>query len=66
LFPFSTETKAMFKRVILEDWAAIVPMVAFGILFLVFFVTTVRAVCMRPADRERMAKLPLQDAPDEP
>ena len=56
----------MFKRVILEDWAAIVPMVAFGILFLVFFVTTVRAVCMRPADRERMAKLPLQDAPDEP
>jgi hypothetical protein len=66
LFPFFTETKAMFKRVILEEWASIVPMVAFGILFLVFFATTIRAVFMRPADRERMAKLPLQDASEEP
>jgi hypothetical protein len=56
----------MFKRVILEDWASIVPMLAFGILFLVFLVTTLRALRMRPADRDRMSKLPLQDHPQEP
>ena len=56
----------MFKRVILEEWASIVPMIAFGILFLVFLVTTLRAVRMRPADRERMSKLPLQDPSEDP
>lgn len=52
----------MFKRVILEDWANIVPMIAFGVLFLVFLVTTLRAIRLKPADRERMAKLPLSDS----
>lgn len=56
----------MFKRVILEDWASIVPMLAFGTLFLVFLVTTLRALRMRPADRDRMSKLPLQDPSQEP
>lgn len=52
----------MFKRIILEDWANIVPMIAFGVLFLVFLVTTLRAIRLKPADRERMAKLPLSDS----
>lgn len=51
----------MFKRVILEDWASIVPMLAFGVLFTVFAVTTVRAMMIRPKDRERMSRLPLED-----
>jgi hypothetical protein len=51
----------MFKRIIHEDWVNIVPMIAFGILFLVFLVTTIRAARLRPAERERMAKLPLSD-----
>jgi hypothetical protein len=55
----------MFKRVILEDWASIVPMIAFGVLFVVFLVTTVRAVMIRPKDRERMSRLPLEEDPDE-
>lgn len=55
----------MFKRVILEDWASIVPMIAFGVLFVVFAVTTVRAVMIRPKDRERMSRLPLEEDPDE-
>lgn len=55
----------MFKRVILEDWASIVPMIAFGVLFVVFLITTVRAVMIRPKDRERMSRLPLEEPDDE-
>ncbi len=52
----------MFKRIILEDWANIVPMIAFGILFLVFLATTLRAIRLKPAERQRMAELPLSDS----
>ena len=52
----------MFKRVILEDWATIVPMIAFGVLFTVFLVTTLRAIRLKPAEQKRMADLPLQDS----
>ena len=52
----------MFKRVILEDWASIVPMIAFGVLFTVFLVTTLRAIRLKPAEQKRMADLPLQDS----
>ena len=52
----------MFKRVILEDWATIVPMIAFGVLFTVFLVTTLRAIRLNPAEQKRMADLPLQDS----
>ena len=55
----------MFKRVILEDWANLVPMIAFGVLFTVFLVTTLRAIRLKPAEQKRMADLPLQD-PDRP
>ena len=52
----------MFKRIILEDWANIVPMVAFGILFLVFLVTTLRAIRLKPDEQKRMSELPLNDS----
>lgn len=52
----------MFKRVILEDWANIVPMIAFGVLFIVFLVTTLRAIRLKPSEQKRMADLPLQDS----
>ncbi|QJE95391.1 hypothetical protein [Luteolibacter luteus] len=55
----------MFKRVILEDWATVVPMIAFGVLFAVFAVTTVRALLIRPKDRERMSRMPLEDSEDD-
>ena len=54
----------MFKRVILEDWANIVPMIAFGVLFTIFLVTTLRAIRLKPAEQKRMADLPLQDPKD--
>ena len=52
----------MFKRVVHEDWVSIVPMIAFGILFLVFIIATIRALILRPAERERMSQLPLDDS----
>lgn len=54
----------MFKRVILEEWANLVPMVAFGVLFTVFLFATLWALRLRPAERKRMADLPLQDSKD--
>jgi hypothetical protein len=54
----------MFKRVILEEWANLVPMVAFGVLFTVFLFTTLWALRLRPEERKRMADLPLQDSKD--
>ena len=52
----------MFKRVILEDWANLVPMIAFGVLFTVFLVTTLRAIRLKPGEQKRMADLPLNDS----
>jgi hypothetical protein len=54
----------MFKRVIIEDWADLVAMAAFGILFVVFLATTLRAIRLRPDERKRMGELPLQDSND--
>ncbi|MCW1886848.1 hypothetical protein OKA04_19060 [Luteolibacter flavescens] len=52
----------MFKRIILDEWANLVPMVAFGVLFTVFLVTTLRAIRLKPDEQKRMADLPLQDS----
>ncbi|WP_193214602.1 hypothetical protein [Luteolibacter marinus] len=54
----------MFKRVIHEEWATIVPMFAFAVMFTVFVVTTLRAIRLKPDERKRMADLPLQDSND--
>jgi hypothetical protein len=53
----------MFKRVILENWASVVPMVAFGLLAAVFLITTIRALMMKAGDREKMSQLPLSELP---
>lgn len=52
----------MFKRIVHEDWVAIVPMIAFGLLFLVFIIATIRALRLRPSERNRMSHLPLDDS----
>lgn len=51
----------MFKRIIHEDWTNIVPMIAFGIMFTVFVVATIRALRIKPSERERLASLPLDE-----
>jgi hypothetical protein len=53
-----------FKRVVFEDWALWMPMISFGIFFLIFVITSIRAILMRKTDRERLAALPLEDPSD--
>ena len=52
----------MFKRVILEEWASVVPILAFVTLFTVFLVTTLRAIRLSPEQRSHMADLPLTES----
>ncbi len=49
----------MFKRILHEDWAMIVPMVSFFLIFGVFVVATIRALRMSRSNREHLASLPL-------
>ena len=55
----------MFRRVIHEDWALLVPIFAFAVMFTVFLVTTLRAIRLKPGDRERMSRMPLQDSKEQ-
>lgn len=56
----------MFKRVIIEDWAHIVPVAAFFIFATVFVLVTLRALRLGKAERQHLATLPLQDNPENP
>lgn len=51
-----------FHRVSHEEWTTIVPMIAFGVMFTVFVVTTVRALRIKPEERKRLATMPLKDS----
>ncbi|MDX1680738.1 MAG: hypothetical protein R3242_08405 [Akkermansiaceae bacterium] len=51
----------MFKRVFVEDWAQLIPIISFCIFAAVFLLVTLRALCLRKSERERMAQLPLDD-----
>jgi hypothetical protein len=55
-----------FKRVVFEDWALWLPMISFGIFFLVFVITSIRAILMRKPDRERLASLPFEEPSNHP
>lgn len=54
----------MFKRVFVEDWAQIIPIISFCIFAVVFLLTSIRAMRISKQDRERMAKLPLEGMPE--
>ena len=56
----------MFRRVILEDWATIVPIVSFMIFFGVFIVATIRALRLAEKNRDHLASLPLDPADPSP
>jgi hypothetical protein len=51
----------MFKRVFVEDWAHIIPVISFCIFFTVFMVVTIRAMRLGKAERERLAAMPLEE-----
>jgi uncharacterized membrane protein YdfJ with MMPL/SSD domain len=52
----------MFKRVIYEDWATIVPIISFIATAAVFIIATVRALCLPKARCRELADIPLDDS----
>jgi hypothetical protein len=52
----------MFKRIILEEWTLVMPIVAFFFTAAVFVYTTVRALKLSKDRREELANLPLSDS----
>jgi hypothetical protein len=53
----------MFKRIILEDWTLVMPVIAFFFTAAVFVYTTIRAMKLSKNRREELANLPLNDSP---
>jgi hypothetical protein len=51
----------MFKRLILEDWSIVMPVIAFFFTASVFVYTTIRALKLSKSRREQLANLPLGD-----
>jgi len=54
-----------FKRVMFEDWSLWIPMVSFGIFFMVFILISVRAIRIDKAETKRLASLPLEESSPE-
>jgi hypothetical protein len=54
----------MFKRVITEEWAHIIPFISFFIFATVFVVVSIRAMRLGKTERTRLAHLPLEDNPE--
>ena len=51
----------MFKRLIYEDWMAIVPIISFVATAGVFFFATIRALCLPKKRCEQLAAMPIND-----
>lgn len=54
----------MFKRVLIEDWAHIIPVISFFIFATVFLFVTIRAMRLGKAERNRLASMPLEENPE--
>lgn len=52
----------MFKRIIYDDWAQVVPIISFVLTFAVFAFTTIRACLLSKDRREQLANIPLKDS----
>ena len=51
----------MFKRIIYDDWASIIPLISFWLTFGVFLVITVRALFLKKTTVSHMENLPLEE-----
>ena len=51
----------MFKRILHEEWATVVPIIAFAFTFTIFIVALVRSLRMKKEAREHLSSLPLED-----
>lgn len=56
----------MFKRIIYEDWVAIVPIISFIATAAVFITATIRALCLPRHRCDSLAAIPLSKSTGEP
>ena len=55
----------MFKRIVLEDWHHLVPLISFGTAFAIFVFLSLRTLLMKKKRVDELANLPLEDDPYE-
>lgn len=55
----------MLRRILVEDWMNVIPIISFAIFATVFIIVTVRAIRLGKSKRDHMASLPLDDHPSE-
>ena len=53
----------MLKRLIMEDWAVIVPIISFAVTATVFITVSIRALTLPKARREELANIPFTENP---
>jgi len=51
----------MLKRIIMEDWALIVPIISFAVTATVFLTASFRALTLSKARREELANIPFRE-----
>lgn len=49
----------MLRRIIMEEWALIVPIISFAVTATVFLTVSIRALLMPKPRREELARMPL-------
>jgi len=56
----------MFRRVLLEDWQEVAPIIAFALSFLVFISALARTMLTRRERCNELAAMPLDDGQNNP
>ena len=52
----------MLKRIIMEDWALIVPIISFAVTATVFLTASIRALTLSKARRDELANIPFGES----
>jgi len=50
----------MFKRLVLEEWQTVIPIIAFAFTFIVFLYFVVRAILLKQPQIQHLSHLPLE------
>jgi hypothetical protein len=53
----------MLRRIIMEEWATIVPIISFAVTVTVFLTASVRALTLSKIRREELANIPFGENP---
>ena len=53
----------MLRRIVMEEWALIVPIISFAVTATVFLTVSIRALTLSKARREELANIPFGENP---